>query len=171
MKQAFCNYRFRVLVILTASLTWAGSGNVLATEVHTWTDENGTVHFSDAPSADENSRVINIEGVYMPGTTGAYSTGENSQPVSNDEGGAESEDSPQSAAQQRREQIAKDREERRKAQAETERLCGRHRQRLEQMEPARRVFYVDEQGEQVRMDDDQRMGLIAESKEFLASNC
>ena len=171
MKQAFGNYRFRVLVILTASLAWAGSGNVLATEVHTWTDENGIVHFSDAPSARGDSRVINIEGAYMPGTTGAYSTGENSQPAPVGEGGEEAEDSPQSAAQQRREQIAKDREERRKTQAETDRLCGRHRQRLEQMEPARRVLYVDEQGEQVRMDDDQRMGLIAESKEFLADNC
>jgi len=171
MKQAFCNYRFRVLVILTVILTWAGSGNVLATEVHTWTDENGTVHFSDAPSASGDSRLINIEGAYMPGTTGAYPAGENSQQAPAGEGGEESEDSPQSVAQQRREQLAKDRDEKKKAKAEADRMCGLHRQRLEQVEPARRVFYTDEQGEQVRMDDDQRMGLIDESKEFLANNC
>ena len=171
MKQAFCNYRFRVLVILAAILTWAGSGNVLATEVHTWTDENGIVHFSEAPSASGDSRLINIEGVYMPGTTGAYPAGENSQQAPAGAGGEESEDSPQSVAQQRREQLAKDRDEKKKAKAEADRMCGLHRQRLEQMEPARRVMFVDEQGEQVRMDDDQRMGLIDESKEFLASNC
>jgi hypothetical protein len=39
------------------------------------------------------------------------------------------------------------------------------------MEPARRVFYTDDQGESVRMDDDQRMALIDESKAFLAKNC
>jgi hypothetical protein len=171
MKQAFCNYRFRVLVILTAILTLAGSGNVLATEVHTWTDDNGIVHFSDAPSASGDSRLINIEGAYMPGTTGAYPAGENSQQAPAGEGGEESEDSPQSVAQQRREQLAKDRDEKKKAKAEADKMCGLHRQRLEQMEPARRVMFVDEQGEQVRMDDDQRMGLIDESKEFLASNC
>ena len=171
MKQVFCNYRFRVLVILTVILTWAGSGNVLATEVHTWTDENGIVHFSDAPSASGDSQLINIEGVYMPGTTGAYPAGENSQQAPAGAGGEESEGTTLSAAEQRREQLASDREEKKKAKAETDILCGRHRQRLEQMEPARRVFYTDEQGEQVRMDDDQRMGLIDESKEFLASNC
>jgi hypothetical protein len=39
------------------------------------------------------------------------------------------------------------------------------------MEPARRVFYTNEQGESVRMDDDERMALIEESRAFLAENC
>jgi hypothetical protein len=67
--------------------------------------------------------------------------------------------------------MSKEREERREAQAEADRMCALHRQRLEQMEPARRVFYTDEAGESVRMDDDRRMGLIEESKEFIAKNC
>jgi hypothetical protein len=46
-----------------------------------------------------------------------------------------------------------------------------HRQRLEQLEPARRVFYTDETGESVRMDDDQRLALIEESRAFLDENC
>jgi hypothetical protein len=50
-------------------------------------------------------------------------------------------------------------------------MCTRHRQRLEQMEPARRVLYTDDSGESVRMDDDMRMGLINESKEFISKNC
>ncbi len=67
--------------------------------------------------------------------------------------------------------MAKDREERMKEQAETERLCGLHKQRLEQVEPARRVFYTNEKGEPVRMDDEQRVRLVEESKDFLEKNC
>ena len=42
---------------------------------------------------------------------------------------------------------ARERAERRQTQAETDRLCALHRQRLESMEPARRVFYANEQGD------------------------
>ena len=71
----------------------------------------------------------------------------------------------------KREAMAKNRSQRREQQAETERLCALHRQRLEQMEPARRVFFTDDSGEQVRMDDDQRMALIDESRAYVDSNC
>ena len=67
--------------------------------------------------------------------------------------------------------MARERAERRQTQAETDRLCALHRQRLESMEPARRVFYANEQGESVRMDDDRRLELIDESRDFLADNC
>jgi hypothetical protein len=42
---------------------------------------------------------------------------------------------------------------------------------LEQIEPSRRVFYTDESGETVRLDDERRVGLVEESKAFLAGNC
>jgi hypothetical protein len=32
-------------------------------------------------------------------------------------------------------------------------------------------MYVNEQGEEVRMDDPQRVGLIQETKDFVAKNC
>jgi hypothetical protein len=76
-----------------------------------------------------------------------------------------------SFAQQRREQIAEDREERREASAESEQMCARYKQRLAQVEPARRVFYTNAKGESVRMDDDMRIDLVEESKEYIAKNC
>jgi len=50
-------------------------------------------------------------------------------------------------------------------------MCQKHRKRLTQMEPARRVFYTNEQGESVRMDDDLRMDLIEEDRSYINENC
>jgi hypothetical protein len=109
------------------------------------------------------SEQINVQGVYKPGTL------EPAKPASEEQ--AEPGETPQSAAQQRRERMTQEREERREAREETEQMCARHRSRLEQMEPARRVFVTNEDGESERLDDDQRMALINESKEFIAKNC
>jgi hypothetical protein len=171
MKQEFSCVSLKTLVFLAAFVALGGYANAFATEVHTWTDENGVVHFSDAPSQSGDSEKINIEEVYKPGSTGAYPATDSTAPAPGTSATQEGEDGLQSAAEERRQQIAETRKEKHEAQAEAERSCGRHRQRLTQMEPARRVFYTDEQGESVRMDDDQRMGLIEESKEYLADNC
>ena len=81
------------------------------------------------------------------------------------------EEMPLTAAQQRRQEIAERRQAMQERQAETQVMCERHRQRLEQMEPARRVYYRDENGQEVRMDDVQRVSLIEESREYVAENC
>ena len=164
-------YRAEILFILVVLASCAWLNTAAATEVYSWTDESGTVNFSDRPPANDGSQVINVEDAYRPGTTGAYPlTGDNADaPSAPAEAGPAGE--ALSAAQQRREEIAKAREERKEAQAEKEQMCGKHRKRLDQMEPARRVFYINERGEEIRMDDDQRMKLIDESKDYIATNC
>jgi len=142
-----------------------------AAEVYTWTDENGVVHFSDAPPESGESARLQVEEIYRPGSVEALPTPSDAPAEAAVHSGEPEAEPPLSAAQQRREQILRDRAERQEEAAEAERLCGLHRQRLEQMEPARRVFYTDESGESVRMDDDRRMALIDESKQFLADNC
>jgi hypothetical protein len=140
----------------------------VATEVYTWTDENGVVHYGDAAPQAEGIEFekITVEEAYRPGTSGAYPVTDPAAPTEGDE----DEPAP-SFAEQRREEIAGNRDERRQDQAVIEQQCTRHRQRLAEMEPARRVFYTNEAGEQVRMDDDQRMGLIDASKKFLEAYC
>jgi len=155
--------RLNIVCVLALIFACASGTSALATEVFTWTDKDGIVHYSDLPSDSAEVLEIDVPQVYKPGTV------ELAKPSS--EVQAESEDPPLSAAQQRRERLAKEREERREAKAETKQMCARHRQRLEQMEPARRVFYTDESGEYVRMDDDQRMELIKEDKDYIAKNC
>lgn len=154
-------------VMLLGILAAAWLGPAWGTEVYTWTDEDGTLHFSDSPRQSGAMDVIDVDEIPAPGTEGAYDDPGQAVAPAVDETG----ETVHSAAQQRREKIAREGAERQEAQEETDRLCALHRQRLEQMEPARRVFYVNEAGESVRMDDDQRMGLIDESKAFLAANC
>jgi hypothetical protein len=153
-------------LLLVLIMAWAGTAS--AAEVYSWKDENGVVHYSDSPRASGQMEALELEEIYRPGSTDAYATPADSSASASASG---TEPEPASAAQKRREEIAKGRAERREQQAETEKLCARHRQRLEQMEPARRVMYTDEQGETVRMDDDQRMALIDESKAYLRENC
>ena len=170
-KQGLRKHRSEFLLVLAAGFACAWISSAAATEVYTWTDKDGIVHYSDSPLNDGASQKIEVEGAYRPGTTGAdpSSEGPAADTAVSSPGG--DEESPQSAAQQRREQIAESRAERKEAKAEIDQMCARHRQRLTQMEPARRVFYTDEKGESVRMDDNRRMEMIKEDKDFIAKNC
>lgn len=147
-------------------------GLLAAAEVYTWTDENGVLHYSDTPRTDGEMKVIQAEEAYRPGSADAYpAPGQTAPPDATDDDATAPVSAPLSAAAARREELARQRDERREAQVETDRLCAQHRQRVEQMEPSRRVFYEDESGETVRMDDEERVALVDESKAFLAENC
>jgi len=161
----------RILPLLAVLVAGFGFDRALAAEVYTWTDPQGVTHFSDVPPENAESRQIEVEDAYRPGSSGAYPVAEPAQAGPGDEAAEPPGESAKSIAQQRREQLAKDREEKRIAQQENQILCAKFQQRLEQMEPARRVFYTNEAGEQVRMDDEERVGLVDEAKEYLAKNC
>jgi hypothetical protein len=160
-----------VVFVLTLLFTVFWNGSATAKEIYKWTDEDGVVHFVDTPPANDSGQVVNIENASSPGTAGANLQNEEIGSRSAPPAASGDPEAPKSAAQQRREQIAKNRKERREAQAEMDRMCQKHRKRVEQMEPARRVFYRDEKGEEIRMDDNLRIGLIEESKEYIAKNC
>lgn len=144
---------------LLAGVLFIGcAGNpVLAREVYTWTDENGVKHFSDMPRPQGEETVIEAPEAYKPGSVAV-------QPPDPEAGDV-------SIAQARREAIAQQRAATREAQAVNRQACADAREELERLEPARRVFAVNEAGESVRLDDDQRMGLIDDLKRFLAENC
>ena len=155
------------LLLCAATLS---PGVLTAAEIYKWTDANGVVHYSQTPPAHGQGTVVEAPEAYKPGSvsdepppaTAGEDAGEN---------GSAGEEAPLTAAQARRQQLAQQRETARERQAENRQLCDRHRQRIEQMEPARRVFYTDEAGEQVRMDDDLRLALIEESRTFVDENC
>jgi hypothetical protein len=154
--------------ILGLAALFAGAP-LAATEMYTWTDENGVRHYSDKPRTNGPMETVETPEAYRPGSADAYPAP--AEPEAGSEAAEGAPEAPQSAAAARREQLAQQREERREAQAETERLCAQHRQRLEQMEPSRRVFYTDDAGETVRMDDEQRVALVEESRAFVEKNC
>ena len=168
--------RIAILLICTASLMLSLAGsNAIATEVFTWTDANGVVHYGDKPPDGQKAQIINVRET--PGTTEADPTPGEAQPDPASDAPImnatnEQETSPpRSAADAKREQIATNRKKRREMQAEVDRMCAKHRGRLASIEPTRRVFYIDESGENVRMDDDERIALVEESKDFITKNC
>lgn len=170
-RQGFCKHRSDIMLVLIAGFAVAWFNHAAATEVYTWTDSNGIVHYTGTPPDGGESQKITVEDAYQPGTSDAYPQAEESEQSPSGTAEAGAEEDLRSAAQKRRDNMAKDREERREAQAENDQMCTRHRQRLAQVEPARRVFITDEKGESVRLDDGARMNMIAESKEFIAKNC
>lgn len=146
-------------------------GPLGAAEVYTWTDEDGVPHFSDKPRTDGQSETIEAEEAYRPGTADVYSQPAEAAEAPEAAAADAAAEAPVSAAAARREELAREREQRREAKAESDRLCAQHRQRLEQIEPSRRVFHTDASGETVRLDDEERVKLVEESKAFLAENC
>ena len=177
MKQ---NLQHRIVVFLTSMavlLLSVISGNAVAGEIYSWTDKNGVVHYGDRPPEGQETQIVVIPQAHLPDSAGAYPSPEDAQPGGDSNAAdatnapGEQDTAPLSLADQRREQFATDRKEKREAREETERMCAKHRQRLTQMEPARRVFYTDENGQSVRMDDDLRVELIEEDKAYIAENC
>ena len=136
--------------------------DALATEIYSWVDKDGVHHFSDSvPAVEHEVKNIDLPDQAPP----EPASGSVPLPTGNEE------DAPLTAAQTIRKKIDDDRAERKKAKAELAQLCPRYRDRLARMEPGRRVFYTDEQGEMVRLDDDQRIGMVNEAREFIVKNC
>ena len=152
-------------VILAGSISISAA----ATEIYTWTDENGVVHFSGTKPMSTQTETIEIEegrgGVSYSQPVAA------SDQASNQATETETEEPALTAAQQKRQNIAQARTDQQEEQANIAQLCDMHRQQLEEMEPARRVYYTNAEGQRVRMDDDERVALIKESNKYVAENC
>jgi hypothetical protein len=164
MKQGVADsvrYLLSVLVVTVSVLAWNAA---LATEIYSWTDENGTVHFSSTKPSDTEAETINVD----PGKGGVSYSQPDAGPAIDEGDVAEP---AMTSAEQRRHDIASSREAQQQRDASIAEECGKHEKRLVEMEPARRVYYWDENGRQVRMNDDERVALIKESRDFVAENC
>jgi hypothetical protein len=115
---------------------------------------------------------------YRPGTADAYPQAQPTEgmamPESADGDGAnppEGTADEASYADQQREKLARAREERRRAADEKGRRCADARRQLEALEPSRRVYFTNAQGETERMDDEQRVRLVEEARAVIATDC
>lgn len=153
-------WAFLATALLAAPTLWA--------EVYSWTDENGVTHYSQTPPPD--GRDARIEDV--PET--AEEAAVNGAGIDFD-GNSESTDNFSSgelnAADQRRRELAERHDRQRALAAEQEAACRETRARLAKIEPNRRVYYTNDAGETVRMDDDERVAEVEELRAFLSANC
>lgn len=126
-------------------------------EMYQYTDENGTVVFTDQKPANADAQKKAIPASTPPQGDNPYAD-------------AVQKDEP-SAAQAKRDQIASNRQQRREEQAKMEAQCAAWQAEVDRLEPNRRVFYTDESGETVRMDDEERVQTVADLKQKIADNC
>lgn len=128
-----------------------------AKEMYSWTDENGTVHFSDTKPPDQDFKTENLpdESRAVPADPAQPSAGAEAM----------------TPGQQRREQIAEQKRQAREDQAARDARCAAWKAEVEQLEPNRRVFMTNEEGETERMDDVARTDRVAELKAQIARDC
>jgi hypothetical protein len=130
---------------------------VQAQQMYKWTDKDGVVHFSETPPTGQQAEASDIPaGPPLMGQEPVSSPSMAGQP---------------SAAQQRRDEIAQNRDRAETEAALRDAQCAAKRAEVARLEPNRRVFYTDESGETVRMDDQVRVDKVAAAKRYIEQNC
>lgn len=146
-----------VSIVAVSGALFALSADAENGKMYSYTDENGTVVFTDKRPPDRN-----VESKPIP--PGPPPQGGN--PYAQADAGPQS-----SSAQQRREEIAQNRQEAHAAQVEQAALCADLQAEVDRLEPNRRHFYTNDEGETVRMDDVERVNRVAELKQKIAAAC
>jgi len=146
-----------VLLLVTLSgFLLAANAEAKETTMYTWTDENGVVHFSDIQPQGQQAREEAIPRNESPGSPDPHALQAESDP---------------SYADALRKQIAADKEVARRKEAARSAQCASWQAELNRLEPNRRVFYTNEQGETERMDDVERANRVSELKSQMAHGC
>lgn len=146
---------FPVMVACLFSII--GASTVQAQQMYKWTDKDGVIHFSETPPTDQQAEASSIPSGPPPmGQDLSTNSGVDGMP---------------SAAQQRREEISQSRDKNESEAMIKQAQCSAKQAEVARLEPNRRVFYTDENGETVRMDDQKRVDQVAAAKEFIRKNC
>ena len=132
-------------------------------EVYRWVDEDGVVHYGDRPPKDDTAEIINIKADQSSGLQDSQAATENDDLLTEPE--------EPSYAQQLRDKRAAGRKERAEEQKIIDEACKQRRLFVTEFEPSTRVIIETDEGEIVRMDDNERLGLLNEAKSFIAANC
>jgi hypothetical protein len=147
-------------------------------EVYIWKDENGVTHFSETPPpSGQEAEIADLPDMKPAASQQVGVEGE--PPLEYD--GMQFDlreptqtDTPAetaSIADLKRQQLAENRARRQAEAAKLERECQVARNRVAQIEPSRRVFYTNEAGEEVRMDDDERVSEVEQLHDFIDRDC
>ena len=148
------------MTILMLTLTFSTTQTVAEEKIYRWVDKDGVVHFEPRPEGHADAEVVDMN---KAPDYDSQSDSEPSSPYATD---------PQpSYAQKQRAERAQGRKETAEKQKEMDVLCQNNRDRVAQLEPVTRAMYKQDDGSVIRMDDNDRLGMIAESKAFIAENC
>lgn len=156
----------RKALLFSIALCMAGMSAAGAQAVYRWTDADGVVHYgSRAPDGVDATLV---SAANASGGLGV-SASEINPPAS--EAGAEGEEPEISYAEQRRQERAQRRADAMEENAEREAQCAAMRRQRDALEPSPRVIINDEDGNPVRMSDEDRVAGLEEARQYLSENC
>lgn len=167
-----------VLALVIPVLMFSINGQAQSSSVYSWTDENGVVHFSDRAPAPEE--VPDVEILDPKAPPPASNDGNPYQEGNADSGslnntttdGQDGDTTGElSYADQKRAEIQANREAADERNAERNRICLQARGDVAKLEPNRRVYYTDENGNTSRMDDVERSNAVEEAKRLVSEFC
>jgi hypothetical protein len=148
------------VAVLIATLTLTTTQALAEEEIYRWVDKDGVVHFGNRPGGQEDAEVVELEA------TPADELRSDSQSPS-----PYQHNSEPTYAQELREERAESRKETAEKKEEMDALCEMYRERVAKLEPFTRVMVEQEDGSVIRMDDNDRLEKLDESKAFVAENC
>jgi hypothetical protein len=149
------NIRVILTAVVLAALVSAGQADAQGKKMYRWTDEDGVVHYSDTPPDNREAEVSDLPSAEAKTAASPYG-----QPA----------DGP-SVAERRREEIARSHDQAREEQARMQAQCEAWRAEVARLEPHRRVYFTNEEGETERMDDIERTNRVAELKAQIEQDC
>ena len=146
----------RMFFALFLGLFLAAQAEAQEKTMYSWTDENGVVHFTDVrpPGQQVQEQLIPMDE--PPSAPSPYSQSATTEPT---------------LGEQKRVELAQKHQEYEADKAMTSVECAAWKAELDRLEPNRRVFFTNEQGETERMDDVERTNRVAELKAQIARNC
>ena len=159
-----------ILVVLVASMFPSIAAAQKGT-IYSWTDENGLKHYSDRAPAEVTTNMEEI-----PSASETVPVDPSADTLNNEVVVSEVVNGPAAAkelsyADQQRLKMEEKRKAQQEKNAERQRICLQATDQLAQIEPSRRVFYTDESGETTRLDDEERVRMVEESKNLIAEYC
>lgn len=159
---------FLIVLLISSSASLAADDTI-----YRWVDENGTTHVTDKATDAPGTEVLQVRdhaGIRAVATNNTQNGQSGSESTENSEN-TETEEEPLSYAQQRKKERAERRAERDKKRQETQAECDRMRNQLRNTGTRTRVLKRNDDGEVVRMDDEERVRLVNEAQAYLDENC
>ena len=133
-------------------------------EIYKWTDEEGNVHYSDCPPPPScDAETIQAEPEPDPSEVRKAQERLERMLVEQEE----------SRAGREQEKLEKERQRVMAMQVAVarKRICIRARQNLHVLQVQRPVFYIDENGKYVYLDDETRLSEISRMRKLIDENC
>lgn len=157
--------------VLAFALTVAAGANAQDSEssspgIYTWTDEDGTVHFTEEAPKNVDAKTVTVEP--PPPVSSPYE----SVTESAGDAGADDENlSPGARARQQRLEREQANSEAQAQRQQLEEACDRARQQVINLESRTNVLVQDPDGGTTRLGDDRRLEMLEETRGFITDNC